>query len=134
MEGQKPEITTDMGTITIADEVVSTVAGLAASEVDGVSTLSGGWSTDLVEKLGKKNLGKGIKVEVNEGTTSIDISVTVKYGYAIPVVAETVQQEVKQAVETMTGLTVAAVNVNVVSVILKKEMTEETTAAVAEAE
>lgn len=113
MDAQKPEINTEMGTIRIADEVVSTVAGIAAAEVEGVASLSGGWGTDLVEKLGRKNLGKGIKVEVLDGSTSIDISIVVKYGHPIPDVAETVQQEVKQSVETMTGLNVKAVNVNV---------------------
>jgi uncharacterized alkaline shock family protein YloU len=113
VDAQKPEINTEMGTIRIADEVVSTVAGIAAAEVEGVASLSGGWGTDLVEKLGRKNLGKGIKVEVLDGSTSIDISIVVKYGHPIPDVAETVQQEVKQSVETMTGLNVKAVNVNV---------------------
>ena len=121
MDSQKPEINTEMGTIRIADEVVSTVAGLAASEVEGVASLSGGWSTDLVEKLGRKNLGKGIKVEVVDGSTSIEISIVVKFGHPIPDVAETVQQEVKQSVETMTGLVVKAVNVNVIAVDIKKE-------------
>lgn len=120
MEGQKPEINTEMGAIRIADEVVSTVAGLAAIEVDGVAAMSGGWGTDLVEKLGKKNFGKGIKVEVINDETRIDIYIIVEFGYPIPQVAENVQKEVKVAVETMTGLTVAAVNVHVVSVLMKK--------------
>lgn len=120
MEGQKPEINTEMGAIRIADEVVSTVAGLAAIEVDGVAAMSGGWGTDLVEKLGKKNFGKGIKVEVINDETRIDIYIIVEFGYPIPEVAENVQKEVKVAVETMTGLTVAAVNVHVVSVLMKK--------------
>jgi len=129
VDSQKPEINTEMGTIRIADEVVSTVAGLAASEVEGVASLSGGWSTDLVEKLGRKNLGKGIKVEVVDGSTSIEISIVVKFGHPIPDVAETVQQEVKQSVETMTGLVVKAVNVNVIAVDIKKdEPVEEKTA------
>ncbi len=121
MDVQKPELINEMGTIRIADEVVSTVAGLAAADVDGIASLSGGWGTDLVEKLGKKSLGKGIKVEVVDGSTSIEISVVVKFGYPIPNVAETVQQEVKQSVENMTGLKVSAVNVNVVAVEIKKE-------------
>lgn len=120
MEGQRPEINTEMGAIRIADEVVSTVAGLAAIEVDGVAAMSGGWGTDLVEKLGRKNFGKGIKVEVVNDETRIDIYIIVEFGYPIPEVAETVQKEVKVAVETMTGLTVAAVNVHVVSVLMKK--------------
>lgn len=120
MENKKPEIPNDLGVIRIADEVVSTVAGLAAIEVEGVATMSGGWGTDLVEKLGKKNLGKGIKVDANGEQTSIDIFIVIEFGYSIPKVAENVQKEVKLAVETMTGLIVSAVNVHVVSVMTKK--------------
>ncbi|MGI6435113.1 MAG: Asp23/Gls24 family envelope stress response protein [Syntrophomonadaceae bacterium] len=120
MESQKPEITNDIGSIRIADEVVATVAGLAAVDVEGVASMSGGWGTDLVEKLGKKNFGKGIKVEVTENDTKIDIYLIIEYGYPIPTVAETVQKEVKMAVESMTGLKVSAVNVNILGVSIKK--------------
>ena len=125
MEVKKPEINTELGAIRIADEVVATVAGLAASEVEGVATMSGGWGTDLVEKLGKRNFGKGIRVEVVGEETKIDIYLVIDYGYQIPQVAEEVQNEVKQAVENMTGLKVTVVNVHIVSVILKKNVTEE---------
>ncbi len=125
MEVKKPEINTELGAIRIADEVVATVAGLAASEVEGVATMSGGWGTDLVEKLGKRNFGKGIRVEVVGEETKIDIYLVIDYGYQIPQVAEEVQNEVKQAVENMTGLKVTTVNVHIVSVILKKNVTEE---------
>ena len=124
MDNKKPEIPNDLGVIRIADEVVSTVAGLAAIEVEGVASMSGGWGIDLVEKLGKKNLGKGIKVEASGEQTSIDIFIVIEFGYAIPKVAENVQKEVKLAVETMTGLTVSAVNVHVVSVMTKKAAEE----------
>jgi uncharacterized alkaline shock family protein YloU len=125
MENTKPEIPNDLGVIRIADEVVSTVAGLAAVDVEGVASMSGGWGTDLVEKLGKKNLGKGIKVDATGETTIIDIFIVIEFGYAIPKVAEKVQKEVKMAVEAMTGLTVSAVNVHVVSVMTKKTAAEE---------
>jgi uncharacterized alkaline shock family protein YloU len=125
MDNTKPEIPNDLGIIRIADEVISTVAGLAAAEVEGVATLSGGWGTDLVEKLGKKNLGKGIKVEATGEQTTIDIFIVIEFGYAIPKVCEKVQKEVKAAVEGMTGLMVAAVNVHVVSVQTKKVTPEE---------
>ena len=125
MEVKKPEINTELGAIRIADEVVATVAGLAASEVEGVATMSGGWGTDLVEKLGKRNFGKGIRVEVVGEETKIDIYLVIDYGYQIPQVAEEVQNEVKQAVENMTGLKVTTVNVHIVSVILKKNEAEE---------
>lgn len=125
MENQKPRITNDMGAIRIADEVVATVAGLAASEVEGVSSMSGGWGTDIVERFGKKNYGKGIKVEVKEESAAIDIYIVVEFGYAIPDVGSKVQNEVKIAVESMTGLDVTAVNVHVVAVLMKKEKVEE---------
>lgn len=134
MNMQRPEIANAMGTIRIADEVVSTVAGIAAAEVDGVASLSGGWSTDLVEKLGKKNMGKGIRVEVQDDSTNIEISIITKFGYPIPKIAETVQQEVKQSVENMTGLMVKAVNVNIVAVAIKKEEALEGNTEVREAE
>jgi len=124
MGNERPEIPNDLGVIRIADEVISTVAGLAAADVEGVAAMSGGWGTDLVEKLGKKNLGKGIKVESSGEQTNIDIFIVIEFGYAIPKVAENVQKEVKVAVETMTGLTVEAVNVHVVSVMTKKADTE----------
>jgi len=120
MEVKKSEIPNDMGVIRIADEVVSTVAGLAAVEVEGVASMSGGWGLEIAEKLGKKSFGKGIKVEVNDDQTKIDIFISVKYGYSIPKVAEGVQQAVKTAVETMTGLLVTSVNVHVVSVAVNK--------------
>ncbi|MGE5391877.1 MAG: Asp23/Gls24 family envelope stress response protein [Deltaproteobacteria bacterium] len=120
MDMPKPEINNEFGTIRIADEVVATVAGLAAIEVEGVATMSGGWGTDLVEKLGKKNFGKGIKVEVINDETKIDIYLVIEFGYPIPQVAADVQREVKQAVETMTGLNVTLVNVHIVGVQMKK--------------
>lgn len=120
MDTIKPEIPNDLGTIRIADEVISTVAGLAAVEVEGVAAMSGGWGTDLAERLGRKNLGKGIKVESTGDQTTIDIFLIIEYGYAIPRVSEAVQKAVKVAVESMTGLVVTAVNVHVVSVQTKK--------------
>lgn len=120
MDNTKPEINNEFGAIRIADEVVATVAGLAAADVEGVASMSGGWSTDLVEKLGRKSYGKGIKVEVIDEQTKIDIFIVVEFGFQIPDVAENVQKEVKMAVETMTGLSVTAVNVHIVGVSMKK--------------
>lgn len=125
MENPKSEINNQLGSIRIADEVVATVAGLAAVDVEGVSSLSGGWGTDFVEKLGKKNFGKGIKVETIDDETSVNIFISITFGYPIPKVAEDVQREVKVAVETMTGLTVASVNVHIVGVSMKKNAGEE---------
>ena len=116
----RAEFNNTIGAVRISDEVVTTVAGLAAMEVEGVASMSGSWGTELVEKLGKKNLGKGIKVEVTEQQTKIDIYVIIEYGYPIPKVADSIQKEVKAAVQTMTGLDVIEVNVHVVGVEIKK--------------
>ena len=120
-EENKAELTNTLGIVRIADDVVTTVAGLAAMEVEGVASMSGSWGSEFVEKFGKKNLGKGIKVEVTEQQTKIDIFVVLEYGYTIPSVAEMVQKEVKSAVENMTGLEVMAVNVHVVGIDIKKD-------------
>lgn len=134
MENQKPEIANEYGVIRIADEVVSTIAGLAASEIEGVAAMSGGWGTEIVEKLGKKNYGKGIKVEVLDDETKIDIFIIVEFGYAIPDIAANVQREVKMAVETMTGLKVAVVNVYIAGVSLKKSANSDNSELAAESE
>jgi len=127
MEIKKTEISNDKGSIRISEEVVSTVAGLAAIEVEGVSAMSGSWGTDLAEKLGKKNFAKGIKVDLTEDQAKIDIFIVVQYGFEIPKVAVSVQQAVKSAVEMMTGLIVSVVNVQVVSISMpqKKETAQE---------
>ncbi len=100
-----------LGNISIADGVVASIAGIAAIEVDGVSKLTGNISKELVSKLGKKNLANGVKVEIVEGVVVADISVEIKYGSAIKKVSEEIQAKVKQAIETMTGLSVGVVNV-----------------------
>jgi uncharacterized alkaline shock family protein YloU len=100
--------------IRIADDVVAVIAGVAVSEVQGVYEMSGGFAGGISEVLsGKKNLAKGIKVEVNDKSTKIDVNIIVEYGTRIPDVAFEIQNKVKKAVETMTGLTVTEVNVHV---------------------
>ncbi|NLJ72725.1 MAG: Asp23/Gls24 family envelope stress response protein [Syntrophomonadaceae bacterium] len=125
MDTQRPEINNEFGSIRIADEVVATVAGLAASEVEGVAAMSGNWGTDFAERLGRKNFGKGIRVEVTGDVTTVDIYIVVEFGYAIPEVASNVQKDVKAAVETMTGLTVSTVNVHISAVSMKKQPVNE---------
>ena len=105
--------TNSLGAIRIADEVVSIIAGLAATEVDGVAGMSGGLVGGIAEMLGRKNFAKGVKVEVGEKEAAADLYVIVKYGVRIPDVALAVQENVKQAIETMTGLSVVEVNVHV---------------------
>ncbi len=118
---KKPEIENDMGKISIADDVVATIAGLAATEVEGVASMTGTWSGEIVERLGRKNYGKGIKVAVEDDFTTIEVFLSIEYGYAIPAVANNVQKEIKMAVETMTGLKVSSVMVNIVAVVMKRE-------------
>ena len=112
------------GTVKIANEVVAIIAGLAATEIDGVAGMSGGITGDITEMLGMKNLSKGVKVEVGEKEAAIDIFIIVEYGSRISDVANTVQKNVKDTVETMTGLNVIEVNVNVQGVNIPKEPKE----------
>jgi uncharacterized alkaline shock family protein YloU len=111
---EKPELGNTLGAIRIADEVVEVIAGLAASEVEGVAGMSGGFVGDLAHMLGRtKNLSKGVKVEVGEKETAVDLFVIMDFGVSIPNVALKVQEEVKEAIESMTGLTVVETNVHV---------------------
>ena len=102
-----------LGSIRIADEVVSIIAGLAATEVEGIAGMSGGIAGGIAEMLGRKNFAKGVKVEVGEKEAAVDLYIIVKYGVRIPDVALAAQENVKQAIENMTGLSVVEVNVHV---------------------
>ena len=99
--------------IKIADDVVAVIAGKAASEVSGVFGMAGGFAGGITEVFGKKNFSKGIKVDVEEKSVKIDVNIIVEYGARIPDVAFEIQNRVKKAVESMTGLTVPEVNVHV---------------------
>jgi len=105
-----------LGEVKIADEVVAIIAGLAATEVEGVAYLAGNYSGELVSKLGKKKLAKGVKVDVLENVVTVALALTLKYNYSIMDVSEKVQKKVKAAIENMTGLEVADVNVKVAGV------------------
>lgn len=111
----------EYGQIKIADEVVAIVAGLAATEIKGVAGMSGGIAGGIADILGKKNLTKGVKVEVGEKETAIDLFIIVEYGARIPDVCWEIQERVKKAVETMTGLNVVEVNIHVQGVQFSKE-------------
>ena len=114
-----------LGAVRIADEVVSIIAGLAATEVAGIEGMSGGLVGGIAEMLGKKNFAKGVKVEVGEKEAAVDLYVIVKYGVRISDVALNVQENVKQAIETMTGLSVVEVNIHVQGVGFPAEEKEE---------
>lgn len=109
-----------IGEVHIADDVVAIIAGLAATEVEGVSSMAGNITNELVAKLGMRNLSKGVTVEVCENNVSVNLSLNLEYGYNILSVSTKVQERTKAAIENMTGLTVADINVRIASVILGK--------------
>lgn len=115
----------DVGSIRIADEVVGIIAGMAATEVPGVAGMSGGLVGGIAEMLGKRNLSKGVKVEVGEREAAVDLFIIVEYGVRIPDVALGVQENVKKAIESMTGLDVVEVNVHVQGVGFAQDVKEE---------
>ena len=120
-------------TIKISDDVVSIIAGKAVSEVEGVSSMAGGFAGGITEVLsGKKNFSKGIKVEVGEKETKIDVNIIVEYGTRIPDIAFEIQNRVKKAVENMTGLKVLEVNVHVQGVHTPDDDEKENTQEVEE--
>ena len=104
------------GEVQIADDVVATIAGLAATEVEGVYAMYGNLTNELVGKLGVKNLSKGVKVVVEEGEVFAELAITVDFGVDVVEVAKTVQSKVKVAIENMTGLEVMGVNVRIAGV------------------
>ncbi|HKL80512.1 MAG TPA: Asp23/Gls24 family envelope stress response protein [Mobilitalea sp.] len=109
-----------VGEVRIADEVVAAIAGLAATEVKGVSDTSGNVTNELAGKLGKKNLSKGVKVLVSPDAVSVDMALTLDYGFGIPETAQQVQEKVKLAIENMTGLQVKEVNIRIAGVNIVK--------------
>jgi len=115
----------DVGSIRIADEVVGIIAGLAATEVAGVAGMSAGLVGGIAEMLGKKNLAKGVKVEVGEREAAVDLYLIVEFGVRIPDVALKVQENVKRAIESMTGLDVVEVNIHIQGVGFSQEGKDE---------
>ena len=111
----------NIGEVHISDEVVAIIAGLAATEVDGVCSMAGNITNELVSKLGMKSLSKGVKVTISEKNVVVDVALNIKYGYEIPAVSKKVQDKVKSAIETMTGLEVTAVNIKIASLNIEAE-------------
>ena len=110
-----------IGDVRIADEVVAIIAGLATTEVEGVSSMAGNITSEIVSKLGMKNLSKGITVEVLDNEVKVDVAINIAYGYSIPEVSSKVQDKVKSAISNMTGLSVNVVNVRIASVDMASE-------------
>ena len=105
-----------IGEVMIADDVIATIAGLAATEVEGVSAMQGNVTNELVGKLGMKNLTKGVHIKVTEDGVEVELSIQMRYGYSIPKTCKSIQEKVKAAIENMVGLTVDVVNVHIVGV------------------
>lgn len=112
----------EMGSIHISQDVLAVIAAAAAMEVEGVGGLTANLSSDLAEQLlGKKNMTKGVHIQVDEDSVTLELAVLVKYGYTIPQVAKAVQESVMSAVEATSGLTVAAVNIHVAGISFGRE-------------
>lgn len=110
-----------VGEVHIADEVVAIIAGLAATEVEGVASMAGNITNELVSKLGMKSLSRGVKVTVLEGVVTVDLSLNIEYGKNVLETSRAVQERVKTSIENMTGLEVADVNIHIASVDMEKE-------------
>ena len=115
IEGNK-----SLGDVVIANEVLAIIAGIAATEVEGVHSMDGGWSGQFISKLGIKDLARGVKVQVREGEVKVDLSLNMEYGYAIPKVSDLVQDKVSASINNMTGLNVSEVNIMISGVVDKE--------------
>ena len=104
------------GTVKIANDVVAMIAGLAATEVSGVSAMVGNITNEFMGKVGMKKQPKGVKVDIIDKTVSVELAVNLDYGFNIPTTCSKVQEKVKSAIETMTGLEVADVNIRIVGI------------------
>jgi uncharacterized alkaline shock family protein YloU len=115
---------TGLGKVEIAPEVIEVIASIAASEVDGVASMRGNFATGVVEKLGRKSHGKGVKVELTDEGILIDVYVVMNFGVSIPSVAQSIQDNIRQALLTMTALEVNEVNIHVVGVQFENQKIE----------
>ena len=111
----------DVGQVQIADEVVAVIAGLAATEVEGVAKMSGNITNEIVSKLGMKKLSKGGKVTITGTQVDVTLNLVLSYGVSIPKTSQEVQDKVKSAIETMTGLTVSEVNIRIAGIQMDYE-------------
>ncbi|MCR5272237.1 MAG: Asp23/Gls24 family envelope stress response protein [Lachnospiraceae bacterium] len=109
----------ELSKVQVSDEVVTIIAGLAATEVEGVVSMGGNITNELVSRLGMKNLAKGVRIELGDGTAAVDLTLNIEYGYSIPEISAKVQDRVKVAVENMTGLDVVSVNIRIANVVME---------------
>jgi uncharacterized alkaline shock family protein YloU len=122
---EKTSVVNEIGDVKIASDVVIVIATMAATEVAGIAGMSGGLTGEIAEKFGVKSSNKGIKVQIGEDETTIDLFLIVEYGIRVPDVAFEVQQNVKKAVETMVGLKVSQVNIHIQGINIVKEHKEQ---------
>ena len=116
MKNYTIQLDDNLGEVVIAEDVVGVIAGFAAVEVDGVASMAGNATKELISKLGIKTLSKGVKVDLLEEVVTVSMSINLKYGYNVMNVCKKVQEKVKTAIENMTGLTVADINVRVAGI------------------
>ncbi|MCJ7839356.1 Asp23/Gls24 family envelope stress response protein [Lederbergia sp. NSJ-179] len=109
------------GKIEIAPEVIEVIAGIAASEVDGIAQMRGNFASGVVEKLGKKNHGKGIRVELTEEGIKVDVFCLMNFGVSIPTIAQKVQDNIQQTLYNMTALEAKEVNIHIVGVAFETQ-------------
>ncbi|WP_138415865.1 Asp23/Gls24 family envelope stress response protein [Aquibacillus sediminis] len=115
----------NLGTVEIAPEVIEVIAGIATTEIVGVSSMRGNFATGVVERFGKKSHGKGIKVELTENGVLIDVYVVLDYGTTIPEVAQKIQTNIRQALKNMTALEIDEINIHVVGVQMEQQKEEQ---------
>ena len=109
-----------IGTVKIADDVVAMIAAIAATEVDGVSSMAGNITNELMSKVGVNKLSKGVKVDVLQNNVTVDMALIMEYGYNIPATCQKVQEKVKAAIENMTGLNAVDVNIRIAGINMQK--------------
>lgn len=109
-----------LGSVQIANDVVAIIAGLAATEVDGITAMAGNISNELMSKVGYRSLTKGVKVDIDNGQVKVELSLRMDYGHNIPSTCAKVQDRVKTTIENMTGLEVVNVNVRIAGVDMLK--------------
>lgn len=125
-ENYQPDVKLDEnpnGTVSFATEVVATIAGLAATEVEGVASMSSqsGGFADMFSRKNTRNFTKGVRIDLDGNQVTVDITIVVEYGSPVPDVARSIQENVKKAIETMSGLDVHAVDVHVTGVSFERE-------------
>ena len=105
------------GQVIIADEVIAIIAGIAATEVEGVDSMDGGWSGEIIAKLGIRDLSRGVTISIDDQQVSVNLRLNIRYGYSIPEVSKKVQDKVATAINSMTGLSVLDVNIKIAGII-----------------